>query len=943
MSWRVDEYLREYEAVQAYLRISRVYSAYLDGLRWSSTEDALVNADGRFFAFTEAIAEFLEGFDSGGRVLPFSFLLHWMDLLQNQRSLDAPEIRRLRALFYETGGNWRCAGAFCASLPCDVPEVPNPPELSNVARRLRNRAFPIRWFTSQFHETSHPPAMPPVAPSVFEACAIQSLSKFDDEDLRTWLRTGRGPTRDAERLVQMPPEPLSLSQLLAQLLERPRLAGAQTYVTQLIGALALPPRRFTPDELPVGGYSDIVTRGEPEHLLPAQFALDEVEFLRRYAEKELLYFRREEPPVQNRQELVVLLDQGVRTWGDVRLVLAAAAIAYGKHAIARKTPFHVATTCNHGRIVDPATLDGETLGTLVEASDLSLHPASAIEAVLQTPCEAQRDIVLLTNPRSLREADVLTASRCVRSGDRLFAAALDRHGAATLSELRRGAVLKVREFRVEFVSSQPAPRRQSSDDTPGGLWSGDVEAIPFPFRLGTEPNVTHFDFDYDSRWLFTASGQGVLHLWRLDGSGMEMLPRPCTDRVLKQVVGMIGVAGGFVVAEQKDRELLLAHYDVVRRSCRVYSFGEQTWSWPQLILHYDFQRHRVIVVGVYRRTLAVNLSEGEVETIPLGTSVASLRTESEHALRNGFLLGHNRSLLRNTRTTEHSEHASFCEINQTSGDVHLQIACDGRRELHTFQPIADGKPCFIDAQSLHDAQLGGNTLAITMRRKDIGESITLIELTDHAIVREESLRRPKRLRHRLSFDGTRIAMQRADQRVEVEPIYERALPSITTRVGGFTQDYELYVGGRFLALLMGTSRQLWHVFDWQTGVLFHRYERTPSIEKLTLLSPKRKAELTKLSAYHYSDVKLQDPERYRMPQCRQEGLCFLPDRFGQIAVLNEEEQLIAMFVAFRDRAAAWLPDGTRWGSLTLSAGPASSDAPRKIAEVLMQAEMVKTR
>ncbi len=65
----------------------------------------------------------------------------------------------------------------------------------------------------------------------------------------------------------------------------------------------------------------MTTTGNPEQILPSQFALDDLEFLRRFAERELLYFRREEPHSRTREELVVLLDQGVRTWGIVRLVL----------------------------------------------------------------------------------------------------------------------------------------------------------------------------------------------------------------------------------------------------------------------------------------------------------------------------------------------------------------------------------------------------------------------------------------------------------------------------------------------------------------------------------------------------------------------------------------------------------------------------------------------
>ena len=104
----------------------------------------------------------------------------------------------------------------------------------------------------------------------------------------------------------------------------------------MTGALTLPPRRLAYQDLPLGGYSDVTNRGKVEQLLLSQFALDEVDFFRRFAEHELLFYRREDPTNPTRQELVVLLDQGVRTWGNIRLVLAAALLALGKQASQRR-------------------------------------------------------------------------------------------------------------------------------------------------------------------------------------------------------------------------------------------------------------------------------------------------------------------------------------------------------------------------------------------------------------------------------------------------------------------------------------------------------------------------------------------------------------------------------------------------------------------------------
>ena len=89
--------------------------------------------------------------------------------------------------------------------------------------------------------------------------------------------------------------------------------GAASLVPALDGALTLPARRRSPDAVPQGGYCDVTTRGDPDRLLPGQFALDPDEFIRRFAERELLYFQREEPHATRRPERLIVLDQGVRT------------------------------------------------------------------------------------------------------------------------------------------------------------------------------------------------------------------------------------------------------------------------------------------------------------------------------------------------------------------------------------------------------------------------------------------------------------------------------------------------------------------------------------------------------------------------------------------------------------------------------------------------------
>src|SRR5262249_1315453 len=211
------------------------------------------------------------------------------------------------------------------------------------------------------------------------------------------------------------------------------------------------------------------------------------EFLRRHAENELLYYHREEPHVRTREELVVLLDQGVRTWGPVRLVLAAAVLAMARLAERRRLPLAVAATSNGGVPGDPLTEDQERLAGRVEASDLSADPGAALERVLEDAAAVARDVVLLTHPRNLAEPSVAAAARRAGPPTRLFAVTVDGHGEVQFHQLRKGLPVCLSRFRVDLTPAAPiVPEPEPCPAAPSAPWKGDVEPVGFPFRFGVE-------------------------------------------------------------------------------------------------------------------------------------------------------------------------------------------------------------------------------------------------------------------------------------------------------------------------------------------------------------------------------------------------------------------------------------------------------------------------
>src|SRR5207248_897008 len=111
---------------------------------------------------------------------------------------------------------------------------------------------------------------------------LAELERLRVDEIAHRLRHGTAPLGDAgDQLARqlVLDRPRLFGKMLAFLAKQPRLSGVLPFVSQLVSALALPPR-LAEQELGTGGYADVATRGEPERILPSQFAMDEIEFIR---------------------------------------------------------------------------------------------------------------------------------------------------------------------------------------------------------------------------------------------------------------------------------------------------------------------------------------------------------------------------------------------------------------------------------------------------------------------------------------------------------------------------------------------------------------------------------------------------------------------------------------------------------------------------------------
>jgi hypothetical protein len=931
-----------------YLQIPAEYCRFFGGLRWAHYGEAVEflegPAAGNTFAFAREIALFLEGLESaGGPLLDFGLVLHLLYLigLGDRASDNGPGrcIERIAAPFRALGCPLRNAGALCAWLARGVTGSAGTPSLELVRELLEGGSWIPQMVISHPYLGSRDQAnQPGLEPAQFERHIERALEPLSDQGIRHWLRHGQGPLEAAdERFI--PRRPRRLETLLNELEERPRLAGIARLVRRLDGALSLPPSRRTKGEVECGGYADVATRGSLEQILPIQLALESEEFLRRFAEQELLYLHREEPRQPPTEQLVLLLDQGVRTWGEVRLLLAGAALALARQALRTQIDVILAATSSSGTPVDPTQIDPDAFCALLEASDLSPHPADALANLLSAPAVGNRDLVLLTHARSLAEPAVAAAARLNRSdrSSRLFAVSVDVERRVELAELVNGLPVILSRCRVHASDyAQPAPAPVSGARRPA--WRGHVEPIGFPFCCGvlerienrSAPGALTVDFDEEGVRVLFIGRHGLISTWRIDGTDAEILPRPLVNvRSAPASQSVIGVAGGFVLVGQHRERLVLAHYDFTSRTCAVHTLD----AWAGLTAWIYFRDlHTLVGRGpkATDSTLAVDLAE---------TGDGATRTpRAIRALMRAGAGGPPGALTESQsgRSDLGGDATRNCgwEFDSASGTLRHR---SGSADVTLLTPLSDGRPALKGGRIVFDRQ-AGDVLAILVEGA-VMPGLYFISLTGATVLGVLPLHEPLTAKvFALSRDGHRFAYFPDAHQLEVRDVAGVRPPVLVT-----------------------SQEDVWVHFTTlgRSCLLVREFELTgPRRVKSSCLI---RWDQTRLEvAYHDPEMLLArlggviaesrslPPRDLGLPPgwtpirfvqvLEHSPLVILIDRYNHIAVCRENTELVCMFYVNRGQVAAWLPDGICWGSRRLIGGEPSPGAAERIAAALRSAE-----
>jgi ribosomal protein L7/L12 len=320
-----------------------------------------------------------------------------------------------------------------------------------------------------------------------------------------------------------PPEETLLDQrtqtrgLLNQLMDDSELGGVARLAKQLIAAITLPRSLSEPDELQMGGVSDISNRGSLDKLLLSELAHDDLTLAVRLALNEALYLRRESPPSPQIRTRSVLIDLSLPLWGIPRLYATAAAMAL--HATSDKL---VRINCfRSGRDAATATVltTREGLADHLAALEPTEHPGASLEsfflAVESEPATAEP--VLITTSDVLASDGFRQALEQFCISD-LWLIVLERDGRLkVLQKTRQGtSVRKQLQLPLDEILSPQAVKQVKRNDV-----QDDLPAIfqlqQFPLLLSHQTRIG---------WLWTwgnsavsISDDGRLMHWTEKGLG----------------------------------------------------------------------------------------------------------------------------------------------------------------------------------------------------------------------------------------------------------------------------------------------------------------------------------------------------------------------------------------------------------------------------------------
>lgn len=373
--------------------------------------------------------------------------------------------------------------------------------------------------------------------------------------LRTGLERGLEPAP-----IDLPPG-VGARRLIQQFADDQELGGVARLARLLLAAVQLPRPLHEPEELPIGGVSDIANRGPLDRLILSELANDDLTLAVRVAMREALYLRREPLARTIPRRRLVLIDSGLRMWGVPRVFAAAVGLAVAAQADKNVSVSAWRAAGDQIIPVDFSRAEGITahLGEL----DHRAHPGAALPAFVKTILAESMtsDAILITGEDVLADWEFCQQLNAAHL-ESLYIAVVQRNGAFRMLHrtLRGTKALRTAQFAIEEVLAPPARATPSLNN------SSVITSLPAIYGLDPFPLRLSLPVRLENSWritpwgcLVTLSNDGRLFRWdgpqfgaeqiaeALPGKQIQYCSPDTADGTVTMVVGKLSQNGLYAI------------------------------------------------------------------------------------------------------------------------------------------------------------------------------------------------------------------------------------------------------------------------------------------------------------------------------------------------------------------------------------------------------------
>lgn len=950
----------------AYLSLTPINARGM-ALHWSLEDEALLLADGSVLCFRKELISFLQGYASVAKLSEFAHLTHFWQLVRFARGLGEGAYLKDIAPLWDAYRSYkpkpRTLGVIAATLlrylgaPPDVPDVDAVVELLDSPRQFE--------MLCQTHEQLR--GADPIEPGVeqVEAHLAGALQGLGQARLDALMQHASQQEEAAPEGVEHPEfdPPTRFSSALDLLFQHERMQGAASYADELMGVVTLPHADDQEESGEPAGFAGFETKGDMSLLTPSAYAADEMEFLRRYAEGELTFFKRERMRVAAPSALVALLDLSARSYGESRLVLSGALRVLAAASERQRRPMLLFTQ-GLSEPVDPMQLSFDELGALLQTPSLDLNPARLMAELAQDQRFEGARVLLLSGARNLDEAACKEAARALSASCASLAALLTTDDQHLLSgPVRDGRFVERTRFALKAQQRERAdakPVELAEQDT-STIWRGDAEHALSPFQLGVIGKVQASAVDHAGEHMLVVSDHGLLTLFACERDP-EHPPRAMLAGVgvLDRVREMIGVRAGFVVMGSIQGRDVIAHYHAgdVRR-VRTWELADTLVSERKRVLGYD-AKHHAIELGAFDHQAgnsgdlaATSLTLDGDQNSQAQALAPTNQRETEHtALRVNLTDGSCEWIQRATlyahpqsvNVIERRTADAASEATQPASDQLFHDPALGECMLRSQIEQADAKPLVAQREGeklLRHAQVRtakrlGDQLALEVRSREGEYHLCIADLALCRFVRASKLLGPLSALHLLA-DGRVIALLN-EEGLELESASVVEGDENAQRLPRFAPQPLALEASRYW-LMMTAADGSTHFVSWEGATLKALHSRearvaewflrgsrlgeTQGVERAKSISP---ADLEQASATGILREALELPG----------GLVALVDHWGRVWLKRAGGELIGALFARGPRLAAWMPDGTCYGPSSITGKAATRFALNRFAEALRE-------